>query len=150
MLGQPDKTKRGHDHPAAQARLKMENDAGGWLGRVRPAIGVQGMESEVRVLVHEPSVFSPQRQVARKSIIGASAVQEGASSLSTCTRYGSAKITRRIKNQTAAPGERVSADSSQAQWKFHHHISGDCVHIGLDSGFPEAAAEIFFSISAVP
>jgi hypothetical protein len=54
--------------------LKVENDAGGWLGRVRPAIGVQGTESEVRILVHEPSVLSPQRQVARKRIVGASSV----------------------------------------------------------------------------
>ena len=73
MIGQPGKTREGHDCPAAQARLKMENDAGGWLGCVRPAIGVQGTESEVRALVHEPSVLSPQRQVARKSIIGATA-----------------------------------------------------------------------------
>ena len=62
--------------PAAQARLKVENDAGGRLSRVRPAIGVQGTESEVRVLVHEPSVLSSQRQVARKSIIGAGAVRK--------------------------------------------------------------------------
>ena len=135
--------------PAAHARLKVEHEAGGRLGSVRPAIGVQGMESEVRVLVHETSVLSPQRQVARKGIIGASAVQEGPFSLSTCTRHGSAKIARGIKDQTAAPGERVSVDSSEAQWKFHHHISGDGVHVGLDSGFPEAAAEIFFSISVV-
>ena len=113
-------------------RLKMENDASGWLRRVRPAIGVQGVESEIRILVYKTSVFSPERQVARKSIIGASTVQEGASSLSACTRHGSAKIARGIKDQTATTGERVSAVPSKAQWKFHHHISGDCVHVGLD------------------
>src|ERR1700758_5308308 len=107
------------------------------------------MQSEVRVLVHEASVLSPQRKVARKSIIGAGAVQEGASSLTACTRHGSAKIARRIKDQTAAPGERISGDTSEAQWKFHHHISGYCVHVGLDAGFPEAASEIFVSISVV-
>ena len=116
---------------------------------MRPAIGVQGTESEVRVLVHEPSVLSPQRQVARESIIGASAVQEGASSLSTFARHGSAKIARRIKDKTTPSGECISIDPSEAQWKFHHHISRDGVHVSLDPGFPEAAAEIFFSISVV-
>ena len=149
-MGSRGRQREGHDCPAAQARLKMENDAGGWLGCVRPAIGVQGTESEVRALVHEPSVLSPQRQVARKSIIGATSVQEGTSSLSTRTRHGSAKIARGIKDKTPAPGERVSADSSQAQWKFHHDIAGDSVYVGLDSGFPEAAPEIFFSVSVVP
>lgn len=131
------------------AGLKVENDARGRLGRVRPAARVQGMESEVRVLVHEPSVLSPQRQVARKSMVGASAVQKGASSLSTSTRHGVAKIARRIKDQTATSCQCVSVDSSQVQWKFHHHISYDGVHVGLDSGFPEAAAEISLSISVV-
>ena len=72
----------------------------------------------------------------RVNRIGASAVQEGASSLSTCTRHRSAEIARGIKDQTATPGERVGADSSQAQWKFHHHISRDGVYVGLDSGLP--------------
>jgi hypothetical protein len=72
--------------------LKVANEAGGRLGSVRPAICAEGTQSEVGVLVHEPSVLSPQRQVARKSIIGATAIQKGASSLSTCTRHGSAKI----------------------------------------------------------
>src|ERR1700756_359863 len=127
----------------------MQNDAGGWLGRVRPAIGVQGTESEVRILVHEPSVLKPQSQVARKSIISASAVQKGAFSLIACTGHGSAKIARRIEDQTASPGKRVSADSSQAQWKFHHHISGDCVDVGLDSRCPESTAKILFRIAVV-
>src|SRR4029077_16011109 len=64
LLGQPGKTRERHDCLAAQARLKVVNEASGRLGRVRPAVGVEGTESKVRVLVQEPSVLSPQRQVA--------------------------------------------------------------------------------------
>jgi hypothetical protein len=58
MVEQPGKTRRVHDHPAAQARLKAEDDACGGLRRVRPAVSSQAGKPKVRVLVHKTSVFS--------------------------------------------------------------------------------------------
>ena len=143
---QPGTTRGGHDHPAAQALLETDDDPSGWLRRVRPAVSAQACESEVRIPVHKTSVFSAQRQMSREGIISAAAVQEGTRSLRAGASHRSAKIARGIKDQTAAPGERVSADPSDAQWKFHHQISSNCVHVGLDSGFSKAA-EISLSIS---
>jgi len=46
-----------YDNLAAQALLKTVDDASRWLRCVRPAVGVQGPEFEVRILVHKASVF---------------------------------------------------------------------------------------------
>jgi hypothetical protein len=46
IIGQPGKNKKGYDYPAAPTRSKPENDSSGWLSRVRPAVSVQGTESE--------------------------------------------------------------------------------------------------------
>ena len=94
-------------------------------------------------------LYSARSDKWRKSIIGADVVKEGTSSLRTCTRHKAVEIARGIEDKTAARGERITIDPREAQWKFDHHISCDGVHVGLDSGFPDAAAEIFFGISIV-
>jgi len=114
---------------------------------VRPAIGVQGRESEVRILVHKTSVFGTQREMPRQGIISAGTVQEGAFCLSARAGKRSAAVAAGIKDQTAPPSERVSFDPSNGQWKVHHQIAGDCVHVGADSGFSETA-KIALSIPA--
>ena len=127
-------------------RLEPENDSGGRLRRMRPAVSVQSRESEVRILVHKTSVFSTQREVLRQSIIGACSVQESASPLSASAGNRSAIVAGGTKGQTAAPRERVSANPSDAKWKIHHQIRSDRVHVGLDSGFAETT-KIFLSVS---
>src|ERR1700686_705865 len=98
-------TRGGHNDPAAQAHSKMEDHSSGWLCCVRPAIGAQACESEIWILVNKTSVFRPQGQVSREGIIGASTVQERASSLIACARHKSATIARGIKDQTTASSE---------------------------------------------
>ena len=127
-------------------RLESENDSSGRLRRMCPAVSVQGRESEVRILVHKTSVFSPQREVLRQSVVGACSVQESASPLSASAGNRSAIVAGGTKGQTAAPSERVSTDPSDAKWKGHHQIRSDRVHVGLDSGFAETT-KIFLSIS---
>jgi hypothetical protein len=125
----------------------MEDHAGGWLRSVRPAVSAQACESEIWILVNETSVFRPQRQVSRESIISPGTVQEGASTLIACARYKSASIARGIKDQTAASSQRVRANSSKTEGKLRYHICSDRVHIGLDSGLSKTAAEISLSVS---
>ena len=119
------------------ARLKTENDSGGWLGRVRPAIGVQRSKSEVRTLVHETSVFGAQREVPTQGIISACSVQEGAFSLSAGSGKRCSNVAPGIKDQTAASGERIRTDPANAHWKAQNHIACHCVYVGLNSGFSE-------------
>ena len=45
------------------------------------------------------------------------------------------------------PSERVRFDPSNGQWKVHHQIACDGVHVGADSGFSETA-KIVLSIPA--
>jgi hypothetical protein len=54
--------------------LESENESSRWLRCVRPAVSVQGPKTEVRVLVHETSIFTTQRKVLAQNIIGADAV----------------------------------------------------------------------------
>ena len=117
-IGQPG--KRGEDHPAAQPRLESKHDSSGWLRRVCPAVSVQGLESEVRVLVHKTPVFTTQGEMPRQDIISACSVQEGAPSLFVGAGNKPARVAGGIKNQAAAPSERVSTDPSKAQWKVDH------------------------------
>jgi len=137
IIGQPGKTRGGYDYRAAQARLKMEDYSSGWLRRVRPAVGAQGRESEVRILVHKTSIFGAQGQVSRQGIIGAAAVQEGAPSLSAGAGHRPARIAGGIKEQTAAPSQHLGTHPHDGQWKVHHQIARDRVRVGLDSGFSE-------------
>src|SRR5258708_5087361 len=65
------KGRQGKPCPRGAFRSESENDSSGWLRRVRPAVSVQGRESEVRILVHKTSVLSTQRQVVRQGIVGA-------------------------------------------------------------------------------
>lgn len=125
---------------------ESENDSSGWLRRVRPAISFQIRESEVRILVHKTSVLGTQREMARQGIISARTVQEGAFCLSAGAGKRSASVASGIKDQAAAPSERVSTDPSNGQWQVQHQIAGDLVHVGLDSGFSEIT-EISLSIS---
>jgi len=146
IIGQPGKMKGGIDHPTAQAFLEMEDDSSGWLRRVRPAIGVQGPKSEVRILVHIASIFSAQREVSGQGIISACSVQEGSSRLSARAGNESAVVASGIKNQAATSSERVSTDLSNRQRKVNHHIPSYCVHVSLDSRFSETT-EIFLRIT---
>lgn len=107
----------GIDHPTAQVVLEMKDDSSGWLGRVRPAVGVQGPKSEVRILVHVTSIFSAQREVSGQGIISTCSVQEGSPGLSARAGNESAKVAGGIKNQTAASSERVRTDLSDRQRK---------------------------------
>src|SRR6267143_763936 len=127
--------------------LKPKNDSSGWLRRVGPAISVQSRESEVRILVHKTSVFGTQREMPRQGIIGARSVQEGAFCLSARAGNRSATVAGGIKDQTAAPSERVSFDPSNGQWNVHHQIASDGMHVRADSGLSETA-KIALSISA--
>jgi len=136
----------GIDHPTAQAVLEMKDDSSGGLRRVRPAIGVQGPKSEVRIFVHITSIFSAQREVSSQGIISTCSVQEGPPGLSARAGSESAAVAGGIKDQTAAPSECVSADLSNGQRKVHHYIPSYCVHVSLDSRFSEAT-EIFLRIS---
>ena len=47
-------------HAFGRSRLKAEDDAGGWLGDLRPAISIQASKVEVRRLVHQPSIFGSE------------------------------------------------------------------------------------------
>src|SRR5216683_6018494 len=132
--------------PPRGLRSEVENDSSGWLRRVSPAVSVQGPESEVRILVHKTSVFGTQREVSAPGIISACSVQEGASSLSASPGNKPALVAGGIKDQTAAPSERVSTDPSNVEWKVHHQIPSYCVHVGLDSGFSETS-KVFLSVS---
>ena len=134
------------DHPTAQAVLEMKDDSSGWLRGVRPAVGVQGPKSEVRILVHITSIFSAQREVSGQGIISTCSVQEGSPGLSARPGNESAIVASGIKNQTATSSERVSADLSNRQRKVDHYIPSYCVNVGLDSRFPETT-EIFLSVS---
>src|SRR5712675_476760 len=73
--------RAGKSCPPGALRSKPKNDASGWLRRVRPAVRIQGPDSEVRVLVHKTSVFSAQREVPAQNIISADAVEKGSSPL---------------------------------------------------------------------
>ena len=100
---QPGPTKeKVNDNPAAQARLKMQDDSGGGLRGMRPAIRVQGREPEVRILVHKTPIFGTQGDMAGQGIISARAIQECACALSAGARNKSAIVARGIKDQTAA------------------------------------------------
>ena len=95
--------------PAAQALLETEDDPSRWLRRVRPAVRVQGGESEVRILIHKASVLSAYGEVSRQGIVSASSVEECAFSLTASPGNGSG-IARRIEDQTAAPSKSVCTD----------------------------------------
>lgn len=84
----------------------------------------------------------------RQGIVSACSVQEGAFPLWAGARNGSATVASGIKDQTAAPGERVSTDPSDWQWKLQYPIARHCVHVGLDSRFSETA-KILLRISVV-
>jgi hypothetical protein len=124
----------------------MKDDSSGWLRGVRPAVGVQGPKSEVRILVHITSIFSAQREVSGQGIINTCSVQEGSPGLSAGAGDESAIVAGGIKNQTAASSECVSTDLSNRQRKVNHYIPGYCAHVSLDSRFSETA-EIFLSVS---
>jgi hypothetical protein len=105
---------------------------------VRPAISVQGPESEVRILVHKTSIFRTHREMPRQGIISAGTVQESSFPLSAGTGHRSAKIAGRIKDQTAGPSECVGTDPLKAQWKVDYQIASDRMDVGLDSGVSAA------------
>ena len=101
---------------------------------MRPAIRMQIRQAEVRGLIHKTTVFGAQREAMGQGIIGADAVQEGTLPLTAGAGNGSAKIAGGIKDQTAAPSERVRTDSSDGQWQPDYQIASHCMHVGLDSG----------------
>jgi len=115
---------------------------------VRPAISVQAPQAEIRVLVHKAPVFRTQGQVLRERVVSAAPVKEGAFSLRVGAGNRCAMVAGGIKDQAAAPGEGVGAYSSDSKWEVHHGITRDRVHVGLNSGFSEAA-EITLSISII-
>src|SRR5260370_1584528 len=82
-----------------------------------------------------------------KGIMGGGTVGEGAFCRSARAGKRCAAVAGGIKDQTAPPSERVSFDPSNGQWKVHHQIACDCVHVGADSGFSETA-KIVLSIPA--
>src|SRR6266436_3577486 len=123
--------------PPGASQLESENNSSRWLRRVRPAVSVQGGESEVRILVHKAPVLSAYGEASCQGIISTGSVEESTFSLTAGPGHRSAGIARRIEDQTAAPSEGVRTDPSDAQWKLHHQIAGDRVHVGLHSGFSE-------------
>jgi len=82
-------------------------------------------------------LYRHAKRMPRQGIISARSVQEGAFCLSARAGKRSASVAGRIKDQAAAPSERVSLDPSNGQWKVHHQIARDCVHVRADSGFSE-------------
>ena len=47
-------------HVFSRAFSKAENDAGGWLGNLRPAVCVQAGKMEAWCLVHQSAILGPQ------------------------------------------------------------------------------------------
>src|ERR1700691_5726327 len=83
--------------PPGALGSEPESEPGGRLRRVRPTVGVEGLDAKIGVFVNVASVLGAQRNVSGQRVVGAYAIQESAFRLGIGAGHEATRVARWMK-----------------------------------------------------
>jgi len=113
---------------------------------MRPAVGIQSREIEIRRFVHIAAILSSQREVPSESVVCTGAVNECASRLGCRTGEAATEIPGGIEYQGSAACQRIRLKPGEAR-QFHHSRASDLVNVGLHAS--TSGAEVHLRVAVV-